>query len=88
MMNIFGIDVVQAVITAGIGGLVFFAIDRAFKLILINYFPEKYIVKWIREIDDNYIDIFKKKYPQAGKELEEKIAKTLREAADIIQDIK
>lgn len=83
---IFGINVVDLVIAGGIGALFVAFLDKVYKMLLMNFFPDKFLLKLVKDIDDKYIDEFKKKYPTAGGEAEKKIARTLSRMADIILD--
>ena len=59
----------------------------------IPYLFEKYyiqihkkIISLVEKFDDKYIDKFKEKYSDAGLSIEKHLAKTLREAADRVED--
>lgn len=86
-MEIFGINIIQTLITVGITGVAMIALDKIIKLIIFKFYPEKIFLDFVDMIDDEYIDKMKIKYPEAGQALEDKFSTTLRKMADIIQDI-
>lgn len=79
-------DIIGYLVTAGVGVIIYKAIDKIIATILFKWKPEVQLLKLITQIDNKYIDPLKKKYPQAGLELERKLARVLKQAADIIQD--
>ena len=85
-MEIFGVDILGVIMSAGIGALAVMFLDKMYKIILVKFFPAKYLLDFVKNIDDNYIDKFKKQYPEAGMQAEKEIADTLIKMADIILD--
>ena len=85
-MELFGINIIEVIMGAGVGALLIAFLDKVYALILMKFFPDKYILKLTKDLDDKYLDEFKKKYPTAGGDAEKKIASTLRQMADIIED--
>ena len=85
-MQIFGVDVLNVIVTAGLGALLYGFMDKAIKMLIMKNFPEKSIVKFVESLDDKYIDPYKKKFPDSVGELETKIADTLRQCANKIED--
>lgn len=85
-MEIFGINIWQVITTAGIGALAIAFLDKAYAMLILKFFPKKFLLDFAKNIDDKYLDTFKKKYPTAGGDAETEIADTLRQMADIIED--
>ena len=68
---------------AALGGLL---INHTFGLILGQFWTDKAIINAIRKIDA-HIERFKIKYPEAGKQLEDRVLETLAQAVNIIRGI-
>jgi hypothetical protein len=85
-MQIFGFDIVNTLITAGVTGIALVALDKIIKIVIYKLYPEKLLIDLAKFVDDGYLDVLKKKYPESGIELEKRIATSLRAMADIIED--
>lgn len=69
--------------SAALAGL---AVNHLFGLILGQFWPDKAIINAIRKIDA-HIERFKTKYPEAGKQLEDRVLETLAQAVNIIKGV-
>lgn len=59
------------------------AINQLAGLILGQFWPDKAIISAIRKVDAN-LEKFKVKYPEAGKQLEDRVIATLKDAIEIV----
>lgn len=64
-----------------------FAVNHLFGLVLGQFWPDEVIITAIRRVDA-HIERFKLKYPEAGKQLENRVLETLDEAVAIIKGVK
>ena len=72
-------DWFSGIIAAGLGGVLLFCADRVLYWIISTFFPALWFTDISKTINDHLEDM-KKKYPAAGKELEDKVLYGLRKA--------
>ena len=74
----------NTMVTAVGGAAAGFLINHVSGIILGQFWPERQILSAIKRVND-HIEGFKKKYPDAGKQLEDRVLNTLNEAITIIK---
>ena len=74
----------NTLLVAGLGGVLVFCADRVIYFIIGKFFPVIWFKDIAKTINDN-LEAMKRKYPVAGKELEDKVLAGLRDAITEIE---
>jgi len=80
--------IIQSILGIAGTGLSIYMINNVGAYILRSYYPKIliFLLKYIKNLDDNYLDKFKEQYNELGLEIEDQLADTLRKIANVIQD--
>lgn len=76
-------NIIQTLITAGLGGVLWFCADRVIYWLLQQYNPIAWLEDFATTVNEN-LERMKAKYPEAGKLLEQQVITGLNKAVDII----